>query len=151
MVNLIVVCRLFIQLENSFNSWKPWVHIQKISSRYRNHRKGSNSLFWESIFSNPVINKLEYGKANLVPVSKKLFLKMLERLHRLLLEIDLSEPVSKYTSFTALQLPVWIWKRNNEMFFHWNTKIFLQKVLFLLHFGFYQNCISSANLVSEIY
>ena len=35
MINLIVGCRLFIQLKSSFNSWKPWVHIPKISSRLR--------------------------------------------------------------------------------------------------------------------
>ena len=28
---------------------------------------------------------------------------------------------------------------------------FLQKVMFLLHFGSFQNCMSSANLVAEIH
>ena len=38
-----------------------------------------------------------------------------------------------------------------EIFLQWNTKFFLQKVLFLLHFGSCQNCMSSANLVAEIH
>ena len=37
-----------------------------------------------------------------------------------------------------------------EIFLQWSNKLFLQKVLFLLHFGCYQNCMSSPNLVSEI-
>ena len=73
MVNLIVGCRLFIQFKSSFNFWESWVHISKFSSKYCNQRDGLNSLFWKIIFSNSVINKLEYGEANLVPIAKPLF------------------------------------------------------------------------------
>ena len=50
MINLIVGCRLFIQLKSCFNCWEPWVHIPKISLRYRNHGKDLNSLFWKTLF-----------------------------------------------------------------------------------------------------
>ena len=42
-------------------------------------------------------------------------------------------------------------KTKYEIFLQRNTNFFLQKVLFLLHFGFCQNCMSSANLVAEIH
>ena len=73
MAKLIFGCRLFIQLKSSFNFWELWVHKPKILSRYRYHGKHLNSLFQKIIFSNPVINKLEYGGANLFPVAKPLF------------------------------------------------------------------------------
>ena len=38
----------------------------------------------------------------------------------------------------------------NEIFLKWNTKIFLWRVLGLLHFGFYHNCMIIVNLVEEI-
>ena len=123
MVNLIVGCRLFIQLKSSFNFWEPWAHIPKISARYRNHRKGLNSLFWNYLFSNPVINRLEYGEENLVPIakplfwwyfnypfSKQLFFKiMFARLHRLLLKINLSERVSEYSPIVYITPRVRYW------------------------------------------
>ena len=37
------------------------------------------------------------------------------------------------------------------MFLQGNTKGFLQKVLGLLHFGSWQNCMRPANLVAEIH
>ena len=73
MAKLIFGCRLFIQLKSSFSFWELWVHIPKISSRYHYHRKHLNSLFQKIIFSNPVINKLEYGAANLFPVANLFF------------------------------------------------------------------------------
>ena len=43
-------------------------------------------------------------------------------------------------------------KTKYEIFLQWNTKfLFLQKVLFLLHFGSCQSCMSSANLVEEMH
>ena len=42
-------------------------------------------------------------------------------------------------------------KTKYEIFLQRNTNFFLQKVLFLLHFGFCQNCMNSVNLVTEIY
>ena len=40
-------------------------------------------------------------------------------------------------------------KKKYETFLQWNTKFFLQKFLFVLHFGSCQNCMTSANLVAE--
>ena len=45
----------------------------------------------------------------------------------------------------------YIWKRNMKSFSNETLNFFLQKVLFLLHFGSCQNCMSSANLVAEIH
>ena len=42
-------------------------------------------------------------------------------------------------------------KAKYKILLQWNTKYFLQKVLFLLHFGSFQSCMSSANLVAEIH
>ena len=43
-------------------------------------------------------------------------------------------------------------KTKYEISLQWNTKfLFLQKFLFLLHFGYCQNCMSSANLVAEMH
>ena len=42
-------------------------------------------------------------------------------------------------------------KTRYEIFLPWNTKFFLQKVLFLVDFGSCQNCMSSANLVAQIH
>ena len=41
-------------------------------------------------------------------------------------------------------------KTKHEIFLHWNTKCFLQKVLGLLCFGSCQNWMNSANLIAEI-
>ena len=38
----------------------------------------------------------------------------------------------------------------NEIFLQWNNKVFLRKVLGLLHFRSCQSCISNANHVAEI-
>ena len=74
MVSLIAGCLgSLLLIKSSFNFWKPWVLMQKISSRYRNHRKGSSSLFRKILFSNPALNKLEYGEANLVPIANLFF------------------------------------------------------------------------------
>ena len=56
----------------------------------------------------------------------------------------------KYTLFKAIFRYIYM-KTKYEIFLQWNTKTFLQKVLFLLHFGPCQNCMSSANLVAEIH
>ena len=42
-------------------------------------------------------------------------------------------------------------KTKYENFFQWNTKSFVQKVLFLLLFGCYLNSMGSANLVADIH
>ena len=42
-------------------------------------------------------------------------------------------------------------KLKYEIFLQWNTKFFVQKVLGLLHFGSCENCMSSADLVTETY
>ena len=54
----------------------------------------------------------------------------------------------KYTLFKAIFRYIYM-KTKYEIFLQWNTKTFLQKVLFLLHFGPCQNCMSSANLVAK--
>ena len=42
-------------------------------------------------------------------------------------------------------------KLEYEIFLQQNIKRFLQKVLNLLHFGSWQNCMSPANVVTEIF
>ena len=71
MVNLIVEFKLFIQLKSLVKFWELDPN-KKISSGYRNHWKGLNSLFRKIPFCNPAINKLEDGGTNLVSIAKLL-------------------------------------------------------------------------------
>ena len=58
-----------------------------------------------------------------------------------------------YIYIIYIYIYVYIYEKENMKSFsnvQWNTKFFLQKVLFLLHFGSSKNCIRSANLLADI-
>ena len=64
---------------------------------------------------------------------------------------DLKQFSTYYNSkFDYIYIYIYM-KTKYAIFLQWNTKFVIPKVLFLLHFGLCQNCMSSANIVAEIH
>ena len=70
MVNLIVGCRLLIQFKSSFNLGLYKKNLIKVSKPQKRFKL---TVLKKNLFSNPVMNKLEYGGAKLDLIAKPLF------------------------------------------------------------------------------